>query len=80
MNIYSAIYVKGNTDDITGIKNIKNAKIIINKKLLRFFSFLFLIQSRIILKSIFTKPRRVNHLEGCILYQVFCNLYISLRA
>jgi len=71
--------VKGSTEEITGIKKINKAKTIINIKFLKFLSFLFFIQSRIILKSIVTIPHRVSPLEGYILYQAFCNLYISLQ-
>ena len=71
--------MKGNTEEITGIKNINNTKIIIKIKVLIFLSFLFFIQSLIILKIIVTKSHTINPLEGCILYQVFYNLYTSLQ-
>ena len=61
--VYSPMYVKGKIEEITGIKKIKTAKTIMSSKVFTFFSFLFSIQSLIILKNIATEPHITNCLE-----------------
>ena len=69
--------MKGNTEEITGIKKISIAKIAMRIRLLKFLFFLFLIQSAIILKIITREPHIIIYLEERILSQAFYSLHTS---